>query len=50
MFPKCGLSYLNPRPDPTKIQMNYTLMADDAYTQEEAGQSSSFEQTQYLNI
>ena len=38
---KCGLIYMNPRADYSKIEMNYEAMADDFYTQEEAGRRRS---------
>jgi len=38
---KCGLIYMNPQADHSKIQMNYVDMADDVYTQEEAGRRRS---------
>ena len=38
---KCGLIYMNPRPDPAQIHKNYTSMADDLYVQEEAGRRRS---------
>ena len=38
---KCGLIYMNPRPDPARIHENYTSMADDFYMQEEAGRRQS---------
>jgi len=34
---KCGLMYTNPRPGPTQIKMNYEVMTDEYYIQEEQG-------------
>jgi 2-polyprenyl-3-methyl-5-hydroxy-6-metoxy-1,4-benzoquinol methylase len=38
---KCGLTYMNPRIDQTRIHQNYASMADDYYVQEEAGRRRS---------
>ena len=38
---KCGLIYMNPRTDHTKIHNNYISMADDFYVQEGAGRRKS---------
>ena len=38
---KCGLIYMNPRPELERIQKNYEAMADDFYTHEEAGRRRS---------
>ena len=38
---KCGLIYMNPQVDHSRIQMNYAAMEDDLYTQEEAGRRRS---------
>jgi len=34
---KCGLIYMNPREEHSRIQKNYIALADDFYLQEEAG-------------
>ena len=38
---KCGLIYMNPRLDQSRIQKNYEDMADDFYMHEEAGRRKS---------